>query len=639
MPEYELNIRDYWLILRRRRLVAIAVFVIVLMCMIIYTKSQTVLYKASTTVRIMEHKTLGTLLTGLMSEVPTNMVDTEVKIIKTRPVLERVARELNLIPKKAADREIYEAISYLSSIIKSELLPNTSLIRIEVVHPDPNKAAEIANKTAESYKLENLLEKNKEARTLREFLEVQLADIKERLKKSEDTLRGFKEKEGVTGIAVALTANLANLETEKSKLLQIYTEKYPDVAKLDEQINSLKQKMLNISAKELEFARLTREVELTEQTYKTFQSKFEEVRISEAEKVSDVSILDRASPPRKPFKPNVHTNVSLGIAIGLVLALVAALVTEQLDTSLGTIESIEDALKLPVLSVMPFLRSKQKEEKKGIFKYLPFDFSAKQNATEQLKAQIIINYSSKSSIFESYRMLYTNLRLKGFNGVIKNKIIQITSSNPEEGKSVTSMNLAIVMAQEGLKTLLVDTDLRKSVIHKVFELKKEPGFTDVVMGTVDLKDAVKGIIDIMATKTIDFERLLKTPGLDNLSILPAGTSIINVTQLLNSSGVTSLFENLRQNYDVVIMDSPPALAVSDPFTIASKMDGVILVYRVGKTASAAILRVKNQLEAVNAPIKGVVLNNVTPDVEMYSTYYYQYGKYYDDDKKNRGKTA
>lgn len=638
MPEYELNIRDYWLIFRRRKWIAVATFLVVFLFMVVYTKSQPVLYKSATTVRILEHRTLGSLLANLMTEVTSKPIDSEVKIIKSLPVLERVARELKLISKEATDKEVAEAISYLNPKIKSELIEGTDLIRIEVVLNDPDKAAEIANATAEAYKTENLLEKNKQARTLREFLEVQLASIKERLKKSEDILQKFKEKEQVTGIAVALTTNLANFESERSKLLRTYTEKHPDIVKLDEQIIFLKQQMISISATELEFARLARDVQLNEQTYKTFQERFEEVRIAEAEKVSDVSVLDRASPPKNPFKPNFQLNLSLGVALGIVFAFSIALLAEQLDTSLATIESIENTLKVPVLSVVPFLTLEKKTKRKGVFKFLTFRPLSTQDMLEQLRSQVIINFSSKSSIFESYRMLYTNLRLDGFGGVMKNKIVQITSSSPEEGKTITSVNLAIAAAQEGAKTLLIDTDLRKSVIHKIFGFNKEPGFTDLLLGSAELKNSLRGVVDILAAKAIDSDRLIKIPGIDNLSILTSGTPTMNVTQLLNSPALIALLRNLRQDFDVIFMDSPPTLAVSDPFAIASQVDGVILVYRVGKTSRDAISRIKVQLEGVNASIKGVVLNNISPDVKIYSTYYYHY-KYYDDKETSKEKIA
>jgi capsular exopolysaccharide synthesis family protein len=203
----------------------------------------------------------------------------------------------------------------------------------------------------------------------------------------------------------------------------------------------------------------------------------------------------------------------------------------------------------------------------------------------------------------------------------------VTSSNPLEGKSLISSNLSIIMAQMGYKTVLVDTDMRRSSVHKILGIaNKDKGVTDILSGKITLDQAMRNGADLLL-EDLGQDEALKNPWMENFFVLTAGATFPNTPYLLNTEKMDQLLNDLRQSYDVVVIDSSPVLAVSDPSILVPKMDGVILVYRAGATSRISLRRAKAQVESVKDKkiIKGIVLNNVTPDVAP-DTYYYYYHK-------------
>ena len=484
---------------------------------------------------------------------------------------------------------------------------------------------------------ENLKEKNRQARTVREFIEGQLQEVQARLSSAEEALKKFKESGEATGIAVPLQNKLADLETERSRLLRTYTELHPDIVKLNDEVTSLKEQIRLLPDKELQYARLTRELEVNEKLYKTLQEKFEEARIAEVEKVPDVSLVNPAILPRAPVSPNKRLNGLLGIAVGLVLGLIMGFTVEHMDTSIGTIEDVEAVLKLPVLGVIPYINVEG--EKTGIWQRL---WSKKYRGEEKigrLKAQLIFYHSLRSAEVEAYRILRTTIQQEILKGE-KGKILLFTSASPEEGKSLTVSNLAIAFAQGGNKTLLIDADMRRSSIHKIFGMKnREPGLGDFLSGTSDLRQAIRNITDIMMGE-VGLDEILKIPNIDNLHIITSGSTSPISAETLSLLQTTNLLQKLKGEFDIVLIDSPPVLAVADTLVLAAKVDGLILIYRVGKTSTKVVLRTKSQLQEVNAPIKGVILNNISREVELHYSYPYHYRyyrKYYGEKEKEKEK--
>lgn len=220
------------------------------------------------------------------------------------------------------------------------------------------------------------------------------------------------------------------------------------------------------------------------------------------------------------------------------------------------------------------------------------------------KRPIITDINPKSPISEAYRTLRTNIEFSSFDEQIK--VIMLTSAGPGEGKSTTAANLAVAFAQADKKVLIMDADLRKPTLHHTFSKTNRWGLTNIIAGQAITKDVIS------------------QTEINNLDLLASGPIPPNPSELLASKRMSALLEELKLIYDIIIVDTPPALAVADAQIMSTKCDGVILVIDSGKVKREVALKVKTNLEHVNARILGAVLNNIDrKNAESY--YYYYYG--------------
>lgn len=629
--EIEMNIRDYLLIIHKRRWVILVVFLLVVIINIVHVNSQIPIYRATSSVRILQRKTVATLLTDWLAGDLGDPVTSQARVIESYSVIERVVKELGLVSKDTTSEELLKAVDSLRGMIKATPVKETNVINISVEDTKAKRSALIANKIAASYIEENLREKTKEAHAVKEFIQEQLNEVSKKLKTSEESLKEFRQSGKATGIAISFQNRLAELETEKARFLRTYTELHPNVVKINEEIQAIKEQIKLMPDLELQFARLTREMEINENSYKGLQEKFEDARIAEAENVPDVTLISPALVPSAPIRPNKAAAMMLGILAALSLSAIAAFTVEQLDTSIGTIDDIERYLALPVLGVVPYLKVEVEESKeKNLLKKLFLSRKEKQDLiAETLKKQLLIYYSNQSPIFEAYRILRTNIIIEVLKNQTKGKTILISSAGPQEGKSINVANLGVCLAQAGHKVLIVDADLRRSSINKIFGFlaHQQRGLTDVLRQTTKLEDTLCSLTDLLIG-SIGFEKIVTTPGMDNLNFLLCGSFVANPTELLGSQDMSSILEKIKEKFDIILVDSPPILAVADASLLAPKMDAVLLIYKVGKTAGAAIMRAKKQLETAGASPKGIILNNISSEVEMRSQYYYYRYRYY-----------
>ena len=636
VAQYELNLRDYLLIFRRRKII------IILSCIIFagfggfYNLNQVPVYEVSTTVKIEERKTIAGLLTEWIAYSPGDVMETQAKVIKGFPILKKVALNLDYINQNTPSSEVHKVVQAVSSHIATERVGNTNIIKITVTSTDPLKAVNLANTVAKVYVEENLLEKNKQARTVRQFVEEQLNSLKARLETAEDKLKAFGEDAESIWAAEPIQKKLIELEFQLASLQQKYTDKHPKIIQIKEQIRELKEQIKGSSGEELEYARLKREVEVNRKLYGLLKENLEQARITEAEKVSDVSILDPAVMPTAPLQVTGSFGMLLGGIMGLVIGGILAFVRETLDTSIGKIEDVEKILNLPVIGVIPSIEREFKKRMGFISRIKSSILHRKRDKrAEEDYFRLIAHYKPMSFVSESFRNIRTNLKISP-----SRKTFMITSSQPQEGKTLCITNLSLITAQEGTRTLLVSSDLRRPAISRSFKIKSKPGLTEVLSGTAKLKEAIRDITDIIVGD-MPFEEVMKPSGLRSVWLLPSGDIPANPAELLASKEMGFLVKQLREEFDVVFFDSPPILPVTDASLLAPLVDSVILCYEVGRTSRDALLRAKIQLEGVNANIQGVILNNSRPQAEPISAYpYYRYRyRYYHEesspeDKKN-----
>ena len=639
MAQYELNIRDYWRILKKRKFIIILTFFSTIIATHIYNSFQIPIYQAIATIRIEPRRTYITALTDQILGSTGDYLATEERVIQSQPILDEAAIRAGLIGEDSSTEERQKVASEIGFGLSTARDKYANLISIIVTSNDPAKTRDMANKIAEVFLEEHLKHRNKQARQIRTFIEQQMNDVEKNLRNAEEKVKQFREKEAVTGAAVSLGSELASLRSELADLLTKATEMHPDVIRIKGQIQRMQEQLKLLPASELEFARLSRDVGIHEGLYRMLRSRFEEAKIAEASQTSDAILVSPALKPRIPIRPNKKFALIMGMTIGAMMSLILAFVTENLDTSIGTIEDVESLLKVPVLVIIPSVKAEEREGQPWWRRHSPFSKKSKhQSRKENIRIALLVHLKPLSQIAEAYRLLRTNLKISE-----DRRIFLITSCGPREGKTTILIGLAITLAQMGTKTLLVDTDLRRPSIHKLFGIDKEPGLSEIITASVKWQDTVKNLTDIMMGD-MRFDDVLQSPGLDNLNIITSGHVTSSPSELLSSKAMTSLIAELKDNYEVVLFDTPPALSITDAAILAPKAQGVILAYEMGRTARNALLRAKIQLESVGANVLGTVLNHIRPETYVdtgYYPYYYHYKykyRYYREQAEDEGKT-
>jgi len=651
MPQlYELNLRDYWNIFLKRRLIMIISFFGIFLSVFFYTALQSSVYSASVLIKIdpalgMPSEIVFPSNYRYIPENENNLSDYTRQIVSS-PVIEQAAKELGLITDNMSENDKNSVVNNISNDVEALEIEKTNMIRLQVRSQNPEMAANLANRIAIIFKKLNAEQKNQRAYNVRTFIEKTLEDVSAKLKEQDERLRTLTM-QGALGTGVNTVNQVYTLEQKRAELLTRFTEKHPDVISIDEQITELKKDLKSLPKEEFEYGILKRDITVNEKLYTSLKEKLPEAQIKEAEKIDNVLIVNPAATPRYPTYPNKKKNYTMGILLGVIFSVTTALVTEHIDTSIGRVEDIESFIKVSVLGVIPFFSPPKdeaaiKEERKWrspwgrIFKHFKRRGARQKEAGGP--ALSALEQTSGSIFLEAFRILGVNLQvLFGKGEKMKNKIVLITSCNPEEGKSIVTSNLSIILAQMGYRVLLIDADTRRANIHKIFGLKhKEGGLLDILTGKVSAEAAIRTATDLMLGAT-SADKVMDRPWLNNLNILTAGSVFPNPINLFNSAKLDETLNFFKTKYDIILIDSSPILAVSDPSILIPKVDGVLLVYKAGATSRIALRRAKMQIESVqNKPLAGIVLNNVTPEVGM-DTYYYYNKRYYGERDEGSGK--
>ncbi len=634
MQQYELNLRDYIRIFRRRKFAIAGTFLVVLAATFFNLSRQPYVYQASSTVKFEERKSIAGLLTEWIVYNPQDVMESETKLIKSFPVMEQVAYRLGLITDKTPPSQSRETIVGLQRSLDTEKIERTNIIRIIARGSEPKEVMDLANTVAEVYIEQNLAEKTKQARVAKQFIQEQLSQLEARLRQAEESLHVFGDRAGELRLAEPIQQKIVELKFERTALLQKYTEKHPKIIQLEREIEELEGQVTGTSGDSLEYERAMREVELNRKLYSMLKEKLEEARITEAQKVGDVSVVDPAILPTSPIEPNKGMGMLIGSILGLIMGVAIAFLSETVDPSIGTIEDVENVIKLHVLGVVPSIHGELEPKKRpSLMSFLvrpsPLEAHEKQKEIDRY-VRLFVHYEPTSLVAEAFRTIQANLKIVPQ----EHKTFLITSSGPGEGKTATLINLGLTCAQSGLKTLLVSSDLRRPAIAKAFGLKREFGLREYLEGTLDYEGIVKNVSD-MALGEMGYEEILKFPGIENISIIGSGEPPDNPAALLESVHLRNLVDSAKKEFDLVLFDSPPVLPIADASILAPMVDSVILVYEIGKTARQALMRTKVQLESTGANLVGVVLNNIKPTTEsiMFSyPYYYKY-KYREEPSK------
>jgi polysaccharide biosynthesis transport protein len=710
VAQYEMNLRDYWLIVRRRRMIIIASTVLVALLSFSFARQKVPIYQAAAAVKFEQSTQLSGLLVEVLSYSSADSIETQVTIIKSYPILEEVAKRLGYLkerPTGAASREAkgyWAALDSVNGNLRVARVPNTSILEITATSTKPREAQDLANATAEAYRDYNKSLRNSRVTEARRFIESQLKDVEARSRRTEAEIWAFREANrivapgaessvlmslftqvrgdiekarqqrlelesiqqrlaGLNGAAPTdrvfietsnpamqkLQGTLSELQLERNNLSIEVTDRHPRLQALDDrirevraemrrevsaqiamlrnreeflnrQIGDLQQKNRELPTLELSLQRLQREAKTNDDLLALLKTKHQEALIKEAEQIEEVSIVRPATEPDTPIGGETANTMLVGAVLGLALGLVLAFVRETLDTSIGTIEDVEAYLGVPVLGVVPHIDSRETVQR--ILERRP---ALAQIDPEALLSHslLITHFDPKSPVAEAYRTLRTNIQFARMER--SGKVLVVSSPTLQEGKTTTIVNLALTMAQSGQKTLLIGANMRRPSIHRFFGIEREPGLSNILVGSAQWRDCIRTVADILMGR-FEMEDIMAAPGLDNLHIIEAGPVPANPSELLSTPAMTGFLHSVRDVYDVILVDTPPILPVTDSAIVASQADGVVLVYQAGKVGRLVLKRAKVHVENVGGKVWGVVLNDVKTEIAGYA--YTQYYTHY-----------
>jgi len=569
------------------------------------------------------------------------------------------------------------------------IVPNTRILAIHYRGTDPQLAAAIVNGLVDTYSDEGLRIGFERTAHVSDWLEQQINDLKQDAADAQRQLADYQKAHNIVGTdqnsnltlqtlqkisselddaeadrimkearlrdfnamkpdmmalmsddttIATLNSQLTDLENQRAQMATKLGPKHPAMQQIDLQINKVQaqiNKEVDLARRQVQdeyqaalqlegalrsrlgaqedaayklnedvaqYAMLRHQAELARTLYDTLQTNLKEATINAGMSAANITVVDRAEVPLTPVSPMRSKTALLGLLAGLVIGCVLAFVIESIDDRLRTSEEVENASTLPSLAAIPHLAPKL-PSKKGGDKEVP--------PGSPLALQMLVTlWDPKSNGAEAYRNMRSSLLLTSIDN--PPRVIVVTSSFPSEGKTTTALNLAIVLAQRGEHVLLVDADLRRGSLYRIFSLPNQGfGLSSVLTHPEKHQD-------------------LPTPlrELPTLHILATGPRPPNPAEMLSSNRMEEQMRQWAQQFDRVVVDTAPLLAVSDTQALAVRSDAVVLVARAGVTRKRALLRARDLLWRVNAPVAGVVVNDV--DLRLENFYTYRYGMYVKD---------
>jgi capsular exopolysaccharide synthesis family protein len=361
-----------------------------------------------------------------------------------------------------------------------------------------------------------------------------------------------------------------------------------------------KAKVMEMKEKAIQYNILKREADTNKELYKGLLQRMKEAGISAGIMASNIQVVDQAELPTRPHKPNKQLNLLLAVVVGLFLGVGLAFFFEYLDNTVKTPEDVEQLIRLPSFGMVPEISYERKKRMEKGTSY---------------PVELVTFGHPKSMLSEAYRNIRTSILLSFPEKPPKK--IAISSPNPAEGKTTTVINTAIALSQTGARVLIIDSDLRKPRVHRVFNEENGVGLSNFLSGHAAL------------------ESIIKKTDIPNLSYIPSGPIPPNPSELIGSNLFKSMMQSLGERFDHLVLDSPPVLGFADAIILSTSVDGIILVVLGGKTPRETLQRAKEVLHQVNAKILGVVINRIDIQRSDYGYYYYRYHYYYGKERKKK----
>lgn len=490
----------------------------------------------------------------------------------------------------------------------------TGILGLNYEGQDKAHITQVLNAILQAYSQQNVERRSAETAQTLKFLEDQLPELRQQLDVAEREFNQFRQQSNTVDVTkeseLYLTQSIA-LETQKAQLEQSvaeasakYTSEHPVMQQMEAQLAAINSRIaeLNGTLKQLpdlqrRYLQLYREVEVKQQLYTALLNSYQQLRIAKAGEIGNVRIVDTAVEPLKPIAPKKLQILILSIFLGGFLGTLIALLRNMMRSGIKDAAQIENELDIPVYATVP--RSAVQESRAKLLK-------------KKKAIPILAVKDSDDIAVESIRSIRTTIHFSLTEA--KNNIIAISGPAPEVGKSFIAANLGAILAQGGKKVLVMDGDMRRGYLHKYFNQDTAPGLSELLLGTHTL------------------EQVIKADSYEGLYFISRGKNPSNPAELLGSQKFQALLSELSAQFDHILIDTPPALAVTDGVIIAQSAGVNLLVVRHAKTQMKELELTINRFEQANVKINGVILN----DVERGSAGYgYGYGYNYNYHYKAR----
>lgn len=692
-PLLEFQLEDVWPILRKQRTVVLLFLGTVLLTTLIGSMLRTREYRASALIHVSAHVGQEVAVSEVVDLNTRGYFEiqqfyrTQIQIILSRSIREEVVRRYTALgyDDLQMDDGGAQALAGMMTVVPEE---QSQLVEISVVHVDPERAALLANLIAQAYSDRSLSWRRDASSGAVEWLEGQIAEYRQKVEQSTDSIHAYKTEtqladvgERINTLEARIAAlNVSYADTVAKRVVHertvaaheslIGSGRFEDLARqlqsplldtlsrelaeavaqlavlsarygplhpehkqvaaqidslrttlqtevrrlvgseaaelqhlresessLTDEITAVKTEMLDYQRKVSTFEAMDQEMERARAFHDKLAGRLEEVSLTAQTQLNNVAIVDEALTPETPWKPNIPLSLAVATLVGVVGGIGLALVREYVDDTITSQLDVATHLKVPFLGLIPRLPE-------GI---------------QAAEADLFTHFNPRSSVAEAVRGLRAMLEMNP-NGPAPKRIL-VTSSVAREGKTSTAIRLGISFAQMGRRVVIIDADLRRPRVHKVFSADPSVGLSSYLFE---------------AATADDLPRATPVP---NLYAIYSGPSTDHPAELMASPRMEELLTELEARFDIILLDTPPSVALSDAVTLSRRVDGILLVVKEQEVSRAVVRQTIDLMNQVEATILGVVLNNV--DLQRGGSkykYYYAYRDYYSNYQPEPGET-
>ncbi len=545
------------------------------------------------------------------SSFDRSFLQTEYQVIGSRAVLTKVIEDLHLGAFPPFSRA-KDPIPLLRGMVSIEPVRGTKLVDISSAGTKPELTARIANAVADSYALLNLERRRDLTVGGADWLRQEVQKMEDRMRSAQTKLLDFREQHNTLDVGEdkqntvlqrlqALNASLTKTRESRIDAEIKYREKHPALQELLAKERELQlalfeqeQKALELNRLSIEFNTLLREAKTSETIYNILLTRLKELSVQEGMQANNVVVVDYAQVPPGPMGPARARQTGSFFLLGLLLGAGVALAREFFTETIRTRQDFEQLLEIPFLGYIPL-------------------FALAKGAKAAATGTLLRLRGSKAGPAETLSSIRTTLEF--ILPTAESHALLVTSAVPEEGKTTVCANLGIALHELGRKVLLIDADLRRPSLHRAFNLPLEPGLSAFLQGNTSE------------------EELIQTTQAESLSVLTAGLTPTQPTDLLSSSLFRDLLGRLSKQFQYILIDSPPVLVAADSSVLATTVEGVVFILRADRTHSEVAVAAKQRLVDVGAKLIGGILNGARMEMEKGYRYYYSY-KYYRTGKKS-----